>query len=98
MQGEEPVVQVEELVETQQSFFYSPLLTQSYSTSHLNSSQLPHLNEPQRLLQVSAIQSPLAPQSPVHIVGSSDDDIIFVEAVAAPAAPARRRRRSFNSS
>jgi hypothetical protein len=102
VQGEEPVVQVEEL--TQQSFFHSPLLSQSHSTNHLNSTQIPHSNEPRRLLQVSAIQSPLAPLSPVHIVEeemmepvvaeSSDDDIIFVEAFAAPARPKRRRRRS----
>jgi hypothetical protein len=99
---EEPVVQVEEL--TQQSFFNSPPLIQSHSTNHLNSTQIPHSNEPRRMLQVSAIQSP---QSPVHIVGedimepvevneveSSDDDIIFVEEVAAPTRPERRRRRS----
>jgi hypothetical protein len=83
VQGEEPVVQVEEL--TQQSFFHSPLLTQSHSKNHLNSTQIPHSNEPQRLLQVSAIQIPLALQSPVHIVeeemmepvevDSSDDEI-----------------------
>jgi hypothetical protein len=102
VQVEEPVVQVEEL--TQQSFFNSPPLIQSHSTNHLNSTQIPHSNEPRRMLQVSAIQSP---QSPVHIVGedimepvevneveSSDDDIIFVEEVAAPTRPERRRRRS----
>jgi hypothetical protein len=105
VQVEEPVVQVEEL--PQQSFFNSPPLIQSHSTNHLNSTQIPHSNEPRRMLQVSAIQSPLAPQSPVHIVGegimepvevneveSSDDDIILVEAVAAPTRPERRRRRS----
>ena len=47
VQGEEPVVRVEEL--TQQSFFHSPLLIQSHSTNHLNSTQIPHSNEPRRL-------------------------------------------------
>jgi hypothetical protein len=98
---EEPVVQVEEL--TQQSFFNSPPLIQSHSTNHLNSTQIPHSNEPRRMLQVSAIQSPLAPRSPVHLVAaeewepveveSSDDDVVFVAAVAAPVRPPRERRR-----
>jgi hypothetical protein len=101
VQVEEPVVQVEEL--TQQSFFNSPPLIQSHSTNHLNSTQIPHSNEPRRMLQVSAIQSPLAPRSPVHLVAaeewepveveSSDDDVVFVAAVAAPVRPPRERRR-----
>jgi hypothetical protein len=67
---------------------------------------MPDISFQQHYLQLSTINSPPPPRSPVHLVAaeeiepvetieleSTDDDIVFIETVAAPARPAVERQR-----
>jgi hypothetical protein len=83
------------------SLFHSPVQRQLLSAIRLNSTHLPDNSIQQPLLQVSAINSPPQqqqlplqhPQELVLMELSSDDDVVFVAAVAAPVRPPRERRR-----
>jgi hypothetical protein len=84
----------------------SPLQIQYQSSIYMNSTHLSDTSLQQHHLHFSTIHSPLPPRSLVHIVAvaeteqaetneleSTDDDIVFIEAIAATARPALERCR-----